>query len=148
MVTPEEAQRLALIRYQLTLALQQAEQPSPRNGLSILGFQDVLESFLYLAAEHFHAAVTRKMEFDKLIDAVSEKMPDGRPLGYRAQLLALNNARVNLKHYGNLPDQRTVERHRLSHWHSWKKKPPAHSGSGSRRSRSQVSSVTRLPATW
>jgi hypothetical protein len=38
-VTPEEAQRLALIRYQLTLALQQAEQPSPMNGLSVLGFQ-------------------------------------------------------------------------------------------------------------
>jgi len=56
-VTPEEAQRLALIRYQLTLALQQVEQPPPMNGLSVLGFQDVLESFLYLAAEHLHAAV-------------------------------------------------------------------------------------------
>jgi hypothetical protein len=27
------------------------------NGLSVLGLQDVLESFLYLAAEHLHAAV-------------------------------------------------------------------------------------------
>jgi hypothetical protein len=113
-VTPEEAQRLALIRYQLTLALQQAEQPSPMNGLSVLGFQDVLESFLYLAAEHLHAQIRRTSDFDKLFDAVSDNMPDGRPLGYRAQLLALNTARVNLKHYGNLPDPRTVERHRLS----------------------------------
>jgi hypothetical protein len=45
------------------------------------------------------------MEFDKLIDAVSNKMPDGQPLRYRGPLQVLNSARVNLKHYGNLPDQ-------------------------------------------
>jgi len=108
----EEMQRLGLIRYQLTLALRQVEQPHPLNGFSILGLQDSIDSFLHLAVGHVHADVKGK-DFINYVDAVSAKMPDGEPLGYRTQLVALNHARVNLKHHGNLPDQTTIERHRV-----------------------------------
>jgi hypothetical protein len=104
-------QRLGLIRYQLTLALQQAGQEHPLNGFSLLGFQDTIESFLHLAAGHLRIDVKGK-EFMNYVDGVNEKMPGGQGLGYRTQLLALNHARVNLKHHGNLPDQGTIERHR------------------------------------
>jgi hypothetical protein len=107
----EEMRRLGLIRYQLTLALRQAEQPHPLDGFSVLGFQDSVESFLHLAAGHLHIDVRGK-DFLNYLDDVSARMPDGRPLGYRTQLVALNQARLNLKHHGNLPDQITIERHR------------------------------------
>jgi hypothetical protein len=109
----EEIERLALIRYQLDLALRQAEQAHPLNGFSLLGFQDAIESFLHLAAEHVGIDV-KSDKFMDYVDSVSLKMPDDAPLGYRKPLLSLNHARVNLKHHGNLPDQGTIERHRAT----------------------------------
>ena len=41
-------------------------------------------------------------------------MPDGDSLGYERPLKDLNKARVNIKHYANLPDQSTIERHRAT----------------------------------
>jgi hypothetical protein len=112
----EEIERLALIRYQLDLALRQAEQAHPLNGFSVLGFHDAVEWFLYLAAEHLRIEriETRRGEFDGYYEAVSNNMPDGDSLGYKRPLTELNKARVNIKHYGNLPDQSTIERHRAT----------------------------------
>jgi len=109
----EEMERLALIRYQLDLSLRQAEQAHPLNGFSLLGFQDAIESFLHLAADHLSAEVKRQ-DFDGYYEAVSSSMPGGEPLGYKKSLTDLNKARVNLKHYANLPDQSTIERHRAT----------------------------------
>jgi hypothetical protein len=109
----DEMRRLGLIRYQLNLALRQAEQAHPLSALSILGFQDSVESFLHVAAGHI-GADPKGRDFDKLLDGVSDNMPDGQPLGYRTRLLALNQARINLKHHGNLPDQGTINRHRTA----------------------------------
>jgi hypothetical protein len=107
----EEIERLALIRYQLDLALRQAEQAHPRNGFCVLGFQDAVEWFFYLAADHLDVE-PKKKDFSGYYKEISANMPDEIPLGYEAALMSLNNARVNLKHYGNLPDQSTIERHR------------------------------------
>jgi hypothetical protein len=109
----DEVRRLGLIRHQLNVALRQAEQAHPLSALSILGFQDSVESFLHLAAGHI-GANPKGRDFDKLLDGVSENMPDGQPLGYRTRLLALNQARINLKHHGNLADQGTINRHRIA----------------------------------
>jgi hypothetical protein len=109
----EEMERLALIRYQLDLALRQAEQAHPLNGFSVLGFQDAVEWFLYLAAEHVGADVGDE-NFKNLFSRVSNSMPDNRPLEYRKPLLDLNHARVSLKHHGNLPEQGTIERYRAT----------------------------------
>jgi hypothetical protein len=109
----EEMERLALIRYQLDLALRQAEQAHPLNGFCLLGFQDAIESFLHLAADHIGIHV-KSDKFMDYVDGVSSKMPDNEHLGYRKALLSLNHARVTLKHHGNLPDQGTIERHRAT----------------------------------
>jgi hypothetical protein len=109
----EEMERLGLIRYQLDLALRQAEQAHPLNGFSLLGFQDAVESFLHLAADHIGIHV-RSDKFPDYVDSVSSNMPDKEPLGYRKALVSLNHARVTLKHHGNLPDQRTIERHQAT----------------------------------
>jgi hypothetical protein len=109
----EEMERLGLIRYQLDLALRQAEQAHPLNGFSLLGFQDAVESFLHLAADHIGIHV-KSDKFPDYVESVSSKMPDNEPLGYRKALLSLNHARVTIKHHGNLPDQRTIERHQAT----------------------------------
>jgi hypothetical protein len=109
----EEMERLALIRYQLDLALRQADQPHPLNGFCLLGFQDAVESFLHLAADHIGIRI-KSDKFPDYVDGVSSNMPDNEPLVYRKSLLSLNNARVALKHHGNLPAQGTIKRHRAT----------------------------------
>jgi hypothetical protein len=71
----EEMERLALIHYQLDLALRQAEQAQPLNGFNLLGFQDAVESFLHLAAEHigFDTTSDKFMDYE---DGISTRMPD------------------------------------------------------------------------
>ena len=46
----------------------------------------------------------------------ASKSPNLRsPIGhYRSQLNSLNKARVNFKHHGNIPDETTLERHRVN----------------------------------
>lgn len=111
-LSPPHTRWLSLIRYQARVAEEQSALPAPLATLAISGLQDAVEAMLGLVALHHGITVQRMPPFDKLFDAVADRF--GALERYRSPLLALNNARVGYKHYGNHLDQSTVERHRLA----------------------------------
>lgn len=108
---PHQAEWLGLINYQLRLAREQVEMPSPVNALAISSVQDAVESMLSLAAEVLGANVKGK-DFLNLFDGVSAELPEGASIsGMRTAAHSLNQARVSFKHHGNRADERTLLRH-------------------------------------
>lgn len=109
---PHQAEWLSLINYQLRVAREQVEMPSPVNALAISSVQDAVESMLSLAAEVLGANVKSRADFLQLFDAVNAELPiDASISGMRTSANALNNARVGFKHHGNRADERTLVRH-------------------------------------
>jgi len=107
-----ETERLSLIRYQLLVARQILQSPSPINSLAMNAMQDTVESVLGAAGDHVRAQIPNRADFDKLFDAVAAAL--GSPdeiVGLRRAAIALNNARVGLKHHGNLVRDETLRRH-------------------------------------
>lgn len=106
--------RLAFIRYLYNVAAEQSRQPLPMGAAAILGFQDSVELFLVLAAEHLKANVDLKASFDKLYTSVNDALKARSPdqLSGMAGLTKLNQARVNVKHYGNMPNPDDIPLHR------------------------------------
>jgi hypothetical protein len=75
-------------------------------GLAISLFQDAVELLLWtIAKEYPEVQVKEKDSFDQLWSTVSKIQKDGSVLGlaYSPRIIELNKARVNFKHYGNLP---------------------------------------------
>lgn len=108
-----EIERLSLIRYQLRSVDEMMQMPQPINTLAINAMQDLVESTLATVGEHVRAGVKNDRAFDKLFDAVVEKLgsPDSLA-GMRAATMALNTARVGFKHHGNQVRDETLRRHR------------------------------------
>lgn len=106
--------RLAFIRYLYKVAVDQSRLPLPMGAAAILGFQDAVELFLVLAADHLNVSIDAKSPFDKYFVTVDDALSAaGRDrLSGKTGMLQLNQARVGLKHYGNLPDEREIERFR------------------------------------
>ncbi len=110
--TQQENERLSLIRYQLGVAREQADRPSPLNSFALNSVQDATESALMLAAENLGADIKSRAEYLQIFDAVLAKLGgEAEVAGFRAALNALNTARVSFKHHGNTPSQATVHRH-------------------------------------
>jgi len=83
-------------------------------GLAISLFQDAIEIFIWTLVKKFDAQVTKGTPFlqyfDKIKQAPGNKNKDGLP--YKGKIIALNTARVNFKHYGNLPDPSEAQKFR------------------------------------
>jgi len=111
-MTTAEAERLSLLRYQLLSATELLNAPPPINTLAINAIQDLVESTLAAVGEHVRAEVKARSDFDKLFDAVVDKIgsPSGLA-GLRSAAVALNNARVGFKHHGNQVRDETLRRH-------------------------------------
>lgn len=75
-------------------------------GMAISMFQDSVEIFLWALAKELDASVKEKAFFTTLFDVINQapKNIEKKKLPFKAKLLELNTARVNFKHYGNLPD--------------------------------------------
>lgn len=107
-----ESARLALIRYQLLAAAEQANLAPPLNALAINTVQDVAEALLHAAAEHLKIDLKGRSDFMSLFKSVSDDLPRPSNLaGYRSGMDAMNKARVSFKHHGNSPDTQTILRH-------------------------------------
>ena len=75
-------------------------------GLSISLFHDSVELFCWSLLKELDAKVKENYPFSSFFDLV-EKAPknqDSKNLPLKAKMLELNKARINFKHYGNLPD--------------------------------------------
>ena len=70
-------------------------------GVNLL--QDAVEIFLLAVAEHLDVALKKNSTFDAYIDGIRTKT--GCDLPFSNRLLGLNKLRVNVKHYGIVPDR-------------------------------------------
>jgi hypothetical protein len=75
-------------------------------GLAISLFQDSVEILIWTIAKEREASINDNDPFTKLWDAVkvAKNNPEQIELPLKAKMLEMNKARVNFKHYGNLPD--------------------------------------------
>lgn len=104
------ARRLAFIRYLYGEAVRQAEQPEPMCVASVLTFHDAAETFLVLACEHLDVG-KKSMTFLAYWEELSRKLPDDG-LTQKKAMSRLNEARVGLKHHGNMPARTAVQEYR------------------------------------
>ena len=83
------------------------DAPDPISaGLAISLFQDSIEILCWSVLKNLDAPVKENTPFTSFFDLV-EKAPknnESKKLPFKAKILELNKARVNFKHYGNLPD--------------------------------------------
>lgn len=81
----------------------EADEPIS-TGIAISFFQDAVELLLWLIVKEFSIDVKETEAFTSMLDKVEKHLDtQGKKLPYRAKILELNKARVNFKHYGNLP---------------------------------------------
>lgn len=107
-----EAEWLSLIKYQMTVAEEQAKQPSPLNSLAISTLHDAVESMLNLVAQATRAEVKgNRPDFLQIFDAIDKTLDPTGIAGDRAAMAAMNTTRVAFKHHGSRPDERTLQRH-------------------------------------
>lgn len=84
-----------------------AEKDDPVSaGVSISLFQDSIEIFVWSLLKTLDAEANDKTPFTTFFDLVknSKGNKSNSQLPFKAKILELNKARVNFKHYGNLPD--------------------------------------------
>lgn len=73
-------------------------------GIAISFFQDAIELILWLIIKEFSIDVKETEAFTSMLDKVEKHLDtQGKKLPHRAKIIELNKARVNFKHYGNLP---------------------------------------------
>ena len=75
-------------------------------GMAISLFQDSIELFLWCLVKHLDAQVKDTTPFTQYLDLIEGAPKNNKKLKlpFRGRILELNKARVNFKHYGNLPD--------------------------------------------
>ncbi|MBN1516289.1 hypothetical protein JXA32_06945 [Candidatus Sumerlaeota bacterium] len=80
------------------------EQNDPISaGMAISLFQDSVEMLCWGIIKQYDVPIKKeKTPFTSYADAIKEKT--GRQIQYWAKILDLNTARINFKHYGNLPN--------------------------------------------
>ena len=106
-------QRLGLIRYLYKGAMEEARQPEPFGGISILKFHDSVELFLDLACDKFGVPAKKTNQFkDYWLEL--EGHLQGQSLSEKRSMDRLNAARVAFKHHGNLPSISSIERFRVN----------------------------------
>ena len=105
--------RLSLPRFLFREAKAALQRPGPYSGgMATSLFQDSVEAFLRILAEHGSVNIGASVPFDKLLDKVGAKF--NSVLEHRAVITRLNKARVNFKHHG----QRIVNEEALSFAHN------------------------------
>jgi hypothetical protein len=104
----ERARRLALVRYTLERAQEQAELGEPLHALALLLMHDAAELFLVLAAEASNAAKGGP-EFLAYWDVLDAALAPDK-LGHKAEMAAINRARMGLKHGGVIPSKAEIQR--------------------------------------
>ena len=101
--------RLSLPRFLFREAKAALQRPGPYSGgMATSLFQDSVEAFLRILAEHGSVNIGASVPFDKLLDKVGAKF--NSVLEHRAVITRLNKVRVNFKHHG----QRIVNEEALS----------------------------------
>ncbi len=105
-LNPAKTKRLSFIKYLYNTGVEQSYRSEPINYSSILVFHDAIELFLVLGCEHLNVG-KKNMGFLEYFNSIEQKLETS--LSQRQSLIRLNKARVNLKHYGVLPNKSELE---------------------------------------
>ena len=103
---PTEVGRLAFVRLLLEKSLDEAQRPPPYVYGAILSLHDAVELFMQIATEHYG-----KKKNDHAFKSYWTILGSCAPVVkvYESAMDRLNKARVDLKHYGNLPAPEQVK---------------------------------------
>lgn len=97
---------LLLSKYIFLRAEELADTNNPMAcGLAISLFHDSVELLIWTVAKEVDANVNEKDAFIKIFEAIKEGKDnkEKKQLPLKAKLIELNKARINFKHYGNMP---------------------------------------------
>ncbi len=98
--------RLAFIKYLFRIGEEQTKRPEPLSSTSLLTLQNAIELFLHLSSEYLNCS-KKSNNFMDYFDVISKKI--NKELFHKVSMDKLNRARVNLKHYGNLPSKLDID---------------------------------------
>lgn len=112
---PDETtvRRLSLVRQLYRQGLEQSYQSEPTAFFSILSFQDAVELFLATTAEFVDAKVGKNTAFTSYWDLINARLKEEK-ISNKVAMNRLNKARVDLKHYGILPNVSEIETSRVA----------------------------------
>jgi hypothetical protein len=99
---------LLLTKRLFLLGSSHADEDDPiSSGMAISVFQDAVEIFIWSLIKDLDAPAKDNAPFTSFFDLVENapKNTAKKQLPLKAKMLELNKARVNFKHYGNLPDR-------------------------------------------
>lgn len=100
-------QRLSLIKYVYTTGARESTKPEPLSVSALLLYQDAVELFLQLGAEHFDVGASQMAFMDYW--EVFGKEPHKILLMQKEGMRRLNRSRVDLKHHGIMPSRIDLE---------------------------------------
>ncbi|WP_306339592.1 hypothetical protein [Streptomyces sp. AS13] len=107
-LSQQTIQRLAFVRFLHAQGIAQSTQPEPMSAAAILSFQDAVEHFLLISADHLEVNLPSSMQFLQYWEKLQPKLPAGQALPSKQALSRVNKLRVDLKHHGNIPSSHAV----------------------------------------
>jgi hypothetical protein len=105
-------ERLVFIKYISQKAEEQSYAFYPASQLSILMFHDAIELFLVLAYEEVGGTKTTQINFMEYWDLIYGKSK--KLVTQKSSISKLNDARIQLKHKGNLVHEVDIEKFRVN----------------------------------
>lgn len=107
-LSQQTIQRLAFVRFLHAQGVAQSAQPEPMSAAAILSFQDAVEHFLLISADHLEVNLPSSMQFLQYWEKLQPKLPAGQVLPSKQALGRVNKLRVDLKHHGNIPSSHAI----------------------------------------
>lgn len=109
---PLIVQRLAFIQFLYKQGVSQAEQPEPLSATAVLSFQDAVELFLRVAAEHLKVNLPTDVKFADYWARLEPALAAQTQLPSKNAMDRLNKLRVAFKHHGTIPSRTAIEQAR------------------------------------
>lgn len=107
-LTQQTIQRLAFVRFLHEQGVAQSAQPEPLSAAALLSFQDAVEHFLLLSADHLGVNLPNDVKFLQYWERLQPKLSSGQELPSKQALSRVNRLRVDLKHHGNIPSSHAI----------------------------------------
>jgi hypothetical protein len=108
-LSQQTIQRLAFVRFLHEQGIAQSAQPEPMSAAAILSFQDAVEHFLLVSADHLGVNLPSSMQFMQYWERLQPKLPTGQALPSKQALSRVNKLRVDLKHHGTIPSSHAID---------------------------------------